>query len=128
MGIAGPELDLSGANHIFYVDIDPNPKIEEDCTKMIYRPNQKQKVVVHRMITKAMVEERMLMEQNVGTTNCQAWWETLEKGDCSEKRNLKKKMYYSLEIFALHIFFWFILCRQDSLTFVYTIIHRLWNN
>ena len=67
MGIAGPELDLSGANHIFYVDIDPNPKIEEDCTKMIYRPNQKQKVVVHRMITKATVEERMLMEQNVGT-------------------------------------------------------------
>lgn len=117
MGIAGPELDLSGANHIFYVDIDPNPKIEEDCTKMIYRPTQKQKVVVHRMITKATVEESMLMEQNVGTTNCQAWWETL-----------KKKMYYSLEIFALHIFFWFILCRQDSLTFVYTIIHRLWNN
>ena len=86
MDISGPELDLSGANHIFYVEMDSNPTLEEDCTKMIYRPTQKQKVVVHRMVTKATVEERMLRDREE-----KAGQNTAEPGVKIEKKDIAQK-------------------------------------
>jgi len=86
MGICGPELDLSAANHIFYVDIDSDPTSEDDFTKMIYRPTQKQKVVVHRMITKATIEERMLRDREE-----KAGQKIAEPGVKIEKKDIAQK-------------------------------------
>lgn len=56
---AGTGLNLTAANHVIHYDLWWNPAVEAQATDRAYRIGQKNKVMVHRFITKGTFEERI---------------------------------------------------------------------
>ncbi|MNK19727.1 RNA polymerase-associated protein RapA [compost metagenome] len=56
---AGTGLNLTAASHVIHFDLWWNPAVEAQATDRAYRIGQKNKVMVHRFITKDTFEERI---------------------------------------------------------------------
>lgn len=56
---AGTGLNLTAASHVIHFDLWWNPAVEAQATDRAYRIGQKNKVMVHRFITKNTFEERI---------------------------------------------------------------------
>lgn len=56
---AGTGLNLTAANHVIHYDLWWNPAVEAQATDRAYRIGQKNKVMVHRFITRNTFEERI---------------------------------------------------------------------
>lgn len=56
---AGTGLNLTAASHVIHYDLWWNPAVEAQATDRAFRIGQKNKVMVHRFITKGTFEERI---------------------------------------------------------------------
>lgn len=59
----GTGLNLTGADHVFLLDLWWNPAVEEQAADRAHRIGQTNPVVVHRLVAKDTVEERILALQ-----------------------------------------------------------------
>ena len=48
LGAGGVGLNLTGANHLFLLDLHWNPQLENQACDRIYRVGQKREVYIHR--------------------------------------------------------------------------------
>ena len=48
LGAGGVGLNLTGANHLFLLDLHWNPQLENQACDRIYRVGQKREVCIHR--------------------------------------------------------------------------------
>ncbi len=55
----GTGLNLTAANHVIHYDLWWNPAVESQATDRAYRIGQKNRVTVHRLITRDTFEERI---------------------------------------------------------------------
>ncbi len=55
----GTGLNLTAANHVIHYDLWWNPAVENQATDRAFRIGQKKNVMVHRMICKGTLEERI---------------------------------------------------------------------
>ena len=55
----GTGLNLTAANHVIHFDLWWNPAVEAQATDRAFRIGQKKNVMVHRMITKGTLEEKI---------------------------------------------------------------------
>ena len=55
----GTGLNLTSANHVIHFDRWWNPAVENQATDRAFRIGQRKKVVVHKMITKATLEDKI---------------------------------------------------------------------
>uniref|UniRef100_A0AC34R318 Uncharacterized protein n=1 Tax=Panagrolaimus sp. JU765 TaxID=591449 RepID=A0AC34R318_9BILA len=60
MGDAGAGLNLTGANHLFIVDSDWNPALEEQAIGRIHCIGQQETVVVHKLVVQDSIEQNVL--------------------------------------------------------------------
>ena len=56
---AGTGLNLTAANHVFHFDRWWNPAVENQATDRAFRIGQKKNVIVHKLISKGTVEEKI---------------------------------------------------------------------
>ncbi|AZQ60747.1 DEAD/DEAH box helicase [Flammeovirga pectinis] len=56
---AGTGLNLTQANHVVHFDLWWNPAVEAQATDRAYRIGQKKNVIVHRMLCKGTIEEKI---------------------------------------------------------------------
>ena len=56
---AGTGLNLTQANHVIHFDLWWNPAVETQATDRAYRIGQNKNVMVHRMISKGTIEEKI---------------------------------------------------------------------
>ncbi|MDR0565707.1 MAG: DEAD/DEAH box helicase [Prevotellaceae bacterium] len=56
---AGTGLNLTAASHVIHYDLWWNPAVEAQATDRAYRIGQKNRVMVHRLITRGTFEERI---------------------------------------------------------------------
>ena len=56
----GTGLNLTAADHVFLLDPWWNPAVEDQAADRAHRMGQERPVIVHRMVTKDTVEERMI--------------------------------------------------------------------
>lgn len=56
---AGTGLNLTAANHVIHFDLWWNPAVEAQATDRAYRIGQDKNVMVHRMICKGTIEEKI---------------------------------------------------------------------
>ncbi|KXX72616.1 DEAD/DEAH box helicase [Flammeovirga sp. SJP92] len=56
---AGTGLNLTAANHVIHFDLWWNPAVEAQATDRAYRIGQNKNVMVHRMICKGTIEEKI---------------------------------------------------------------------
>ena len=59
----GTGLNLTAADHVFLLDPWWNPAVEDQAADRAHRIGQERPVIVHRMVSKDTVEERMLALQ-----------------------------------------------------------------
>jgi SNF2 family DNA or RNA helicase len=52
-------LNLTAANHVIHYDLWWNPAVENQATDRAFRIGQKKNVMVHRLICKGTLEERI---------------------------------------------------------------------
>ena len=76
----GTGLNLTAGNHVIHYDLWWNPAVEAQATDRAFRIGQKKNVMVHRMITKGTLEEKiddMLRSKkqlaNLTVTNGEKW-------------------------------------------------------
>lgn len=55
----GTGLNLTGANHVIHFDRWWNPAVENQATDRVFRIGQKRNVLVHKLITKGTIEEKI---------------------------------------------------------------------
>ena len=55
----GTGLNLTAANHVIHFDRWWNPAVENQATDRAYRIGQDRKVLVHKMISKGTIEEKI---------------------------------------------------------------------
>jgi SNF2 family DNA or RNA helicase len=55
----GTGLNLTAASHVIHFDLWWNPAVEAQATDRAFRIGQKKNVMVHRMITKGTLEEKI---------------------------------------------------------------------
>lgn len=55
----GTGLNLTGANHVIHFDRWWNPAVENQATDRAFRIGQKRNVLVHKLITKGTIEEKI---------------------------------------------------------------------
>ena len=60
---AGIGLNLTAADHVFIMDPWWNPAVEEQAADRSYRIGQKKPVIVHKLVTKGSVEEKIIKLQ-----------------------------------------------------------------
>ena len=60
---AGVGLNLTEADHVFIVDPWWNPAIEEQAADRAHRIGQTKPVIIHRLVAKNTVEEKILQLQ-----------------------------------------------------------------
>merc|ERR1719195_92486 len=63
LAAGGVGLNLTGANHLFLLDMHWNPQQEAQACDRVYRVGQKREVMIHRFIVEGSVEERILQLQ-----------------------------------------------------------------
>jgi SNF2 family DNA or RNA helicase len=56
----GVGLTLTAADHVFIVDPWWNPAVEDQAADRAYRIGQENPVLVHRLVTRDTIEERIL--------------------------------------------------------------------
>ena len=56
----GVGLNLVGANHVFMLDMDWNPAVEEQAADRCHRVGQTRDVFVHKFVCVGTIEERIL--------------------------------------------------------------------
>ncbi len=56
---AGTGLNLTAANHVIHFDRWWNPAVENQATDRAFRIGQKKNVIVHKLISKGTVEEKI---------------------------------------------------------------------
>ncbi len=90
----GTGLNLTAASHVIHFDLWWNPAVEAQATDRAFRIGQKKNVMVHRMITKGTLEEKiddMLRSKkqlaNLTVANGEKWISELSD---NEIRNLVK--------------------------------------
>uniref|UniRef100_A0A0N4ZFL3 Helicase ATP-binding domain-containing protein n=1 Tax=Parastrongyloides trichosuri TaxID=131310 RepID=A0A0N4ZFL3_PARTI len=57
---SGTGVNLTGANHMFLVDLFWNPSVEKQCFDRIYRFGQTKETFVYRFICDSSIEERVM--------------------------------------------------------------------
>lgn len=57
----GTGLNLTAADHVFLMDLWWNPAVEQQAADRAHRIGQQRPVIVHRLVAKDTVEERILM-------------------------------------------------------------------
>ena len=60
---AGVGLNLTGANHVFMLDVHWNPALEVQAADRCHRVGQLRDVYIHKFICQGTVEERILQLQ-----------------------------------------------------------------
>jgi non-specific serine/threonine protein kinase len=55
----GTGLTLTNANHVIHFDRWWNPAVENQATDRAYRIGQNQQVMVHKLVTKGTIEEKI---------------------------------------------------------------------
>ena len=56
---AGTGLNLTAANHVIHFDRWWNPAVENQATDRAYRIGQEKNVMVHKLVSKGTIEERI---------------------------------------------------------------------
>ena len=59
----GVGLNLIGANHVFMLDMDWNPAVEEQAADRCHRVGQTRDVFIHKFVCRGTIEERILRLQ-----------------------------------------------------------------
>ncbi|WP_375563238.1 SNF2-related protein [Bernardetia sp. OM2101] len=92
----GTGLNLTAASHVIHFDLWWNPAVESQATDRAYRIGQKNNVLVHRMITKGTLEEKInellqskkeIADMAISTNN--AWITEMNTGELHELFALK---------------------------------------
>ncbi len=92
----GTGLNLTAASHVIHFDLWWNPAVEAQATDRAYRIGQKNNVLVHRMITKGTLEEKInellqskkeIADMAISTNN--AWITEMNTGELNELFALK---------------------------------------
>ena len=92
----GTGLNLTSASHVIHFDLWWNPAVEAQATDRAYRIGQTKNVLVHRMITKGTLEEKIngllqskkeIADMAISTTN--AWITEMNTGELHELFSLK---------------------------------------
>ena len=92
----GTGLNLTSASHVIHFDLWWNPAVEAQATDRAYRIGQKNNVLVHRMITKGTLEEKInellqskkeIADMAISTNN--AWITEMNTGELHELFSLK---------------------------------------
>ncbi len=92
----GTGLNLTSASHVIHFDLWWNPAVEAQATDRAYRIGQKNNVLVHRMITKGTLEEKInellqskkeIADMAISTNN--AWITEMNTGELNELFALK---------------------------------------
>jgi SNF2 family DNA or RNA helicase/uncharacterized Zn finger protein len=92
----GTGLNLTSASHVIHFDLWWNPAVEAQATDRAYRIGQKNNVLVHRMITKGTLEEKInellqskkeIADMAISTDN--AWITEMNTGELQELFALK---------------------------------------
>jgi non-specific serine/threonine protein kinase len=67
----GVGLNLTAANHVIHFDRWWNPAVENQATDRAFRIGQTKNVMVHKLITKGTIEEKIdeMIEEKVGLAN-----------------------------------------------------------
>ena len=60
LAAGGVGLNLTGANHLFLLDMHWNPQLEAQACDRIYRVGQTKEVVIHRFLCEETIETRIL--------------------------------------------------------------------
>jgi len=63
LAAGGVGLNLTGANHLFLLDMHWNPQLESQACDRVYRVGQKKEVKIHRFVVRDSVEEKILLLQ-----------------------------------------------------------------
>jgi len=77
----GTGLNLTAANHVIHFDRWWNPAIEDQATDRAFRIGQSKKVIVHKLVTKntleekidLMLEEKKGLAENIVDSNQERW-------------------------------------------------------
>ncbi|AFM03933.1 DNA/RNA helicase, superfamily II, SNF2 family [Bernardetia litoralis DSM 6794] len=92
----GTGLNLTSASHVIHFDLWWNPAVEAQATDRAYRIGQKNNVLVHRMITKGTLEEKIneLLQSkkeiaDLAITTNNAWITEMNTGELHELFALK---------------------------------------
>ena len=92
----GTGLNLTSASHVIHFDLWWNPAVEAQATDRAYRIGQKNNVLVHRMITKGTLEEKIneLLQSkkeiaDMAITTNNAWITEMNTGELNELFSLK---------------------------------------
>ncbi|WP_338760917.1 DEAD/DEAH box helicase [Bernardetia sp. ABR2-2B] len=92
----GTGLNLTAASHVIHFDLWWNPAVEAQATDRAYRIGQKNNVLVHRMITKGTLEEKIneLLQSkkeiaDMAITTNNAWITEMNTGELNELFSLK---------------------------------------
>ena len=92
----GTGLNLTSASHVIHFDLWWNPAVEAQATDRAYRIGQKNNVLVHRMITKGTLEEKIndLLQSkkeiaDLAITTNNAWITEMNTGELHELFSLK---------------------------------------
>ncbi len=87
----GTGLNLTAGNHVIHYDLWWNPAVEAQATDRAFRIGQQKNVIVHRMITKGTLEEKiddMLRSKkqlaNLTVTNGEKWIGEMSDKDLKE--------------------------------------------
>jgi SNF2 family DNA or RNA helicase/uncharacterized Zn finger protein len=92
----GTGLNLTSASHVIHFDLWWNPAVEAQATDRAYRIGQTKNVLVHRMITKGTLEEKInellqskkeIADMAISTNN--AWITEMNTGELNELFSLK---------------------------------------
>ncbi len=92
----GTGLNLTSASHVIHFDLWWNPAVEAQATDRAYRIGQKNNVLVHRMITKGTLEEKInellqskkeIADMAISTEN--SWITEMNTGELHELFALK---------------------------------------
>ena len=59
----GTGLNLTAADHVFLLDPWWNPAVEDQAADRAHRIGQERPVLIHRLVTRDTVEERILLLQ-----------------------------------------------------------------
>uniref|UniRef100_A0AC34Q0P1 Helicase C-terminal domain-containing protein n=1 Tax=Panagrolaimus sp. JU765 TaxID=591449 RepID=A0AC34Q0P1_9BILA len=62
-GVEAGGIDLTGANHLFFVDLQWDPASEQEIIGRIHCIGQKKDVIVHKLVAEDTVDEQILEEQ-----------------------------------------------------------------
>jgi SNF2 family DNA or RNA helicase len=92
----GTGLNLTGANHVIHYDLWWNPAVEAQATDRAFRIGQTKNVMVHRLINKGTLEEKidnMLNEKrmlaNLTVTSGETWLGDLKNNELRQLVNLE---------------------------------------